>query len=117
MRVLVVEDEGLIALLMEDMLGELGCETEVATSVSEALSWLDGGGSPDAALLDVNLAGETVLPVAEALAARGAPFAFATGYGEAPDPRFRDAPLLTKPIRLARLEAVLRGFGYDGEAH
>jgi CheY-like chemotaxis protein len=117
LRVLVVEDEGLIALLMEDMLGELGCETAVTGSVAEALRWLNEGGEADAALLDVNVAGETVLPVAEALAARGAPFAFATGYGEAPDPRFRDAPLLTKPIGMARLEALLREFGYDAHAH
>lgn len=110
MRVLVVEDEGLIALMMEDMLAELGYEAAIATSVAEALRWLDAEGRPDAALLDVNLGGESVLPVAEALAACGAPFAFATGYGEGPDPRFRDAPLLTKPIRLSRLEAVLRGF-------
>ena len=112
MRVLIVEDEGLIALLLEDMLIELGCEAAIAGSVAEALRWIEAQGVPDAALLDVNLSGESVLPVAEALAERGARFAFATGYGEGPDTRFADAPLLTKPIRLSRLKAVLREFGH-----
>ncbi len=113
-RILLVEDEGLVALTIEDLLEDLGCEVACsARSVAQALGWLGSGGEPDAAVLDVNLGGEFVFPVAEALAARGVPFAFTTGYGQSPDARFRSAPLLGKPIRRERLEAVLRGFGLD----
>ncbi len=115
MRVMVVEDEGLIALMLEDMLEDLGCEVALsAAAVGQALAWLAAGGEADAALLDVNLGGEAVFPVAEALAARGVPFAFTTGYGETHDARFRDAPLLSKPIKQERLEDLLKKFA--GEA-
>jgi CheY-like chemotaxis protein len=115
LRVLVVEDEGLVAMMLEDLLDDLGCQVPCsASSVVQALEWLDGGGEADAALLDVNLGGEPVFPVAEALAARGVPFAFTTGYGETHDPRFKDAVLLGKPIRMERLEQVLRSFGLEG---
>ena len=111
MRILVVEDEGLVAMLIEDMLDDLGCEVAgSAASVKQALAWLDGGGEADAALLDVQLGEEMVFPVAEALAARGTPFAFTTGYGEVNEPRYRHAPLLGKPIRGERLEQVLLEF-------
>jgi CheY-like chemotaxis protein len=112
LRVLVVEDEGLVAMMLEDVLDDLGCDVAFsASSVAQAIAWLEAGGALDAALLDVNLGGEPVFPVAEALVRRGVPFAFSTGYGETPDARFRDAPLLSKPIRLERLTALLRGFG------
>jgi CheY-like chemotaxis protein len=115
MRVMVVEDEGLVAMLIEDMLDELGCVVPCsAANVAQAMRWLDGGGELDAALLDVNLAGETVWPVAEALAARSVPFAFTTGYGALGEPRFDHAPLLGKPIKVERLEEVLRGWGREG---
>ena len=111
LRVMVVEDEGLIALMLEDMLEDLGCDVAMsAAAVGPALAWLDAGGEADAALLDVNLGGEPVFPVAEALTARGVPFAFTTGYGESHDARFRHAPLLSKPIRPDRLEDVLLKF-------
>ncbi len=114
LRVLVVEDEGLVAMTIEDLLDDLGCEVACsAASVRQALAFLEAGGEADAALLDVRLGEEMVFPVAEALAARGLPFAFTTGYGETPDPRFRDAPLVGKPVRRERLEAVLRIFGLD----
>ena len=112
LRVLVVEDDGLIALTLEDLLEELGCQVAgSAGSVAEALAWLEAGNGLDAALLDVKLGTEMVFPVAEALAARHIAFAFTTGLGEAPDARFRSAPLLTKPIRRADLQRVLGGFG------
>ena len=114
MRVLVVEDEGLVAMTVEDLLEDLGCEVAFsAAAVAQALTWLDEGGAADAALLDVNLGGEFVFPVAEALVARGTPFAFTTGYGETPDARFSAAPLIGKPIRRERLEEVLRLFGHE----
>ena len=115
LRILVVEDEGLVAMLIEDMLEDLGCEVAGSlSSVGQTLKWLADGGSADAALLDVNLGGEPVWPVAEALLARGTPFAFTTGYGQLNTPRFEHAPLLGKPIKLQRLEEVLRRFAGAG---
>ncbi len=115
LRVLLVEDEGLVAMMLEDLLADLGCEVAASlASVREALEWIEAGGSADLALLDVNLNGEPAFPVAEALRAHGVPFAFATGYGADHDPRFKDAPLLSKPIRQERLEALLRRYGYEG---
>ncbi|HEY1750447.1 MAG TPA: response regulator [Caulobacteraceae bacterium] len=114
LRMLVVEDEGLVAMMLEDLLDDLGCQVACsASSVVQALDWLEAGGEADAALLDVNLGGEPVFPVAEALTARGVPFAFTTGYGESHDPRFKAAVLLGKPIRLERLQEVLRSFGHE----
>ena len=101
LKVLVVEDEALVAMLLEDMLTDHGCEVVGAASrLSQALELV---GDPsldfDAAILDVNLGGDPIFPVAEALAARGAPFVFATGYGAAglPD-SWRDRPTLQKPF-------------------
>jgi CheY-like chemotaxis protein len=115
LRVLVVEDEGLVAMLLEDMLDDLGCEVACsAATVAEAMRWVGEGGVADAALLDVNMAGETVWPVADALRARRTPFAFTSGYGQLSEARFRDAPLLSKPINAERLEEVLRAFAGEG---
>jgi CheY-like chemotaxis protein len=114
LRVLVVEDDGLVAMMLEDLLEELGCQLAASlASVREALAWIEAGGAVDAALLDVNLGGEPVFPVAEALRARGVPFAFTTGYGDTDDARFGGAVVLGKPIRLERLVATLKGFGYE----
>jgi len=115
LRVLVVEDEGLVAMLLEDMLDDLGCEVACsAATVADAIRWLGEGGQADAALLDVNMGGESVWPVADALSARRTPFAFTTGYGQLDEARFRDAPLLNKPINAERLEEVLRVFAGEG---
>ena len=113
LRVLLVEDEGLVAMMLEDLLEDMGCEVvgSLAT-VAQAMAWIDDGGEADAALLDVNLGGETVFAVAEALAARAVPFAFTTGYGEGHDPRFASAVMLGKPINQDRLIAALRAFGF-----
>jgi CheY-like chemotaxis protein len=114
LRVLIVEDEGLVAMMLEDFLEDLGCQLAASlASVGDALAWIEAGGEADAALLDVNLNGEPVFPVAERLAARGVPFAFTTGYGELSDPRFADAVMLGKPIRLERLGETLKRFGYE----
>lgn len=98
-RILIVEDEMLIAMQLEDMLLEMGCEViGPATSVAEALK-LIGAGRLDGALLDVNLGGEQVYPVADALAASGAPFVFVTGYGRTGlSGVHRGHPTLPKPI-------------------
>ena len=81
LHVLLVEDEAVIAMLTESMLAEMGCDdVAIAGSVAQALSAIDSR-PPDLAVLDVNLRGQMVLPVAEKLAAAGIPFTFATGYG------------------------------------
>ncbi|HYJ81742.1 MAG TPA: response regulator [Allosphingosinicella sp.] len=108
LRILVVEDEMLVAMNIEDMLLELGHEVAgLASRLGPALA-LAGEGRFDAAMLDVNLAGEPSFPVAELLAGRGIPFLFATGYGRAGiEERFRDRPILQKPFRAAELAAAL----------
>ena len=113
-RVLVVEDEILILMMTEGMLADLGCESIVsAATVDQALALIDGQAF-DAALLDMNLGGDKTHPVADALVARGVPFAFVTGYGGS-DIREcdRDRPLLKKPFEFERLVEILTGLiGY-----
>jgi CheY-like chemotaxis protein len=107
-RILVVEDEALVAMLVEDALLDAGCAVvgPVAT-VADALALLDDA-KPEAAVLDLNLAGETSAPVADALAERGVPFVVATGYGAAGlPPEHKDAPVLAKPYDPAELTAAL----------
>jgi CheY-like chemotaxis protein len=108
-RVLIVEDELMIRMLLEDMLGELGYTIAAqAARVDEALQAARTA-EFDLAILDVNLDGEPISPVADALAARGTPFIFATGYGERdlPEP-YRDRPTLKKPFQMDSLERVLQ---------
>jgi CheY-like chemotaxis protein len=120
LRLLVVEDEAMIAMAMEDMLTDLGCiVVDVAGSLAQALNRLDGlADGLDGAILDVNLGGgETVYPVADALAVRGVPFIFATGYGAGGlDQRYRHTQILAKPVGLAVLRAALTQFGRIGGA-
>lgn len=108
-RVLVVEDEFAVLLLIEDMLSELGCEiVGTATRLSDALA-LAGRAECDAAILDVNINGENVGPVAETLAARGIPMVFSTGYGPSGiESRWRERPALQKPYRIEEFAAALR---------
>jgi CheY-like chemotaxis protein len=101
LRVLIVEDEAMISLLIENMVRDLGHETAACVySVGEALSVVDEKrGGIDVAMLDVNLGGCLVYPVAEALSERGIPFAFLTGYGLAGVPaRYAGAPIMQKPV-------------------
>lgn len=101
-QILIVEDEPLIAMMLEDFLEvlERGIAGSV-DSVADALARLAKGGV-DAAILDVNLrGGEKSTAIAEALADGGIPFIFATGGGdEGVDPRFRDRPRLQKPFTM-----------------
>ncbi len=102
LRVLVVEDEYLIA---EDLCEELrSCGAEVmgpASCVADALALLEAGPAPDLALLDIGLGGEKVYPVADALRGRGIPFVFATGYdGWSIPTGYADVPLRQKPVGL-----------------
>ncbi len=99
LRILVVEDEAAISLLLEDMLLDFGCEViGPAARLSAALEAV-ARETVDLAILDVNVAGEPIYPVAEALAQRSIPFVFSTGYGSAGiRDAFRDRPVLQKPF-------------------
>jgi CheY-like chemotaxis protein len=107
-RVLVVEDEAMIAMLVEDMLADLGCAVVgPAHGLDEALA-LVGDGRMDAALLDVNLAGQPVFALADALREKGVPMIFSTGYGDAGLREVdRGAPVLQKPFRSQDLARAL----------
>lgn len=106
---LIVEDEGLVALLIEDAIAELGLKTLGPVSrVAAALLLLEQK-HPDGALLDVNLAGEPVFPVAQVLARRGVPFAFITGYGQTGvTPEWSGYPLLQKPFMPGQIQTMVR---------
>ena len=103
-KVLVVEDEALIAAQVEAVLGDAGCTViGPAADIAEALT-LAAGSPPDVAVLDVNLAGERSDPIADVLAARGIPFLFCTGYAGAAAPeRYPGARVLKKPLDPAEL--------------
>jgi len=106
-RILLVEDEVLIAEMVVDMLVGLG-----ATVVGPALTLhsglsLAGSEEIDAAVLDVNLRGERIDPVADLLDARGIPVLFATGYGMGAGANRRDAPVIDKPYTEERLASAL----------
>lgn len=107
-RVLVVEDEMLVALLIEDMLADLGCIIlGPFNTVAKALQAAATGGI-DLALLDVNIGGEKVYPVADALAERRIPFLFLSGYGEtAIPPGHPDWRVCSKPFRSRELTEKL----------
>nr|WP_295825651.1 response regulator [uncultured Azospirillum sp.] len=112
LRILLVEDEPLVAMAIEDSLevqnvGVVG----PAGTVAEALELIAKGGI-DAALLDVTLRGERVDSVADALSARGIPFVFTTGHGAAGLPQsHQDRPVLTKPFREVEMnDAIDRYF-------
>ena len=108
-RVLVVEDESLVAMLLETILEDMGCETVGPVSnVADAVSLVEGGELLHGALLDVNVAGVEVFPVAASLEARGLPFVFSTGYGEGglPD-EWKGRITLQKPFTEAAVEDAL----------
>lgn len=108
LRVLVVEDEGLVALLLEDMLHDLGMLVAgIANRVDQALGLIEKGGI-DAAILDVNLSGERSYPVADALRAKGVPYVFATGYGSAAlEDTYSSDRVIPKPYSSSDIAAAL----------
>jgi CheY-like chemotaxis protein len=108
LKVLVVEDESMVALDLESMLEELGCV--VVASVPRLVKALALAASLDIdlAVLDINLAGEVVYPLAFRLVQRGIPFLFTTGYSTATlPPDLRDRPLVRKPVALAGLKMAV----------
>lgn len=108
-RILVVEDEPLVAMDLESQLLALGCiVVGPAPSVGRAMAHLDES-EVDAALVDANLGGERVGGLAAALTRQGIPFAFATGYERSALPRgFQDVPLLAKPFDERSIHAAIR---------
>jgi CheY-like chemotaxis protein len=108
LRVLVVEDEAAISLLLEDMLLDFGCEViGPAARLAAALDAVERE-TVDLAILDVNVAGEPIYPVAETLARKGVPFVFSTGYGSAGiKDAYRDRPVLQKPFAQHDLQQKL----------
>jgi DNA-binding response OmpR family regulator len=107
-RVLVAEDEFVIALEVEDVLRRAGYEVVGPAATPEDAARLATEEPLDAAVLDVELRGGRVFPAAEALARRGVPFVFLTGYEPVMLPaNLRGRPLLAKPFATARLPAAL----------
>lgn len=112
-RILIVEDEPLIAMMLEDFLDILGKSVAgTADTVANALSAIDKG-DIDAAILDVHLrGGEKSWPVADRLAAAGIPFVLATGgSGDMIEATHRDRPVLSKPFTMDGVEKALNGLG------
>jgi CheY-like chemotaxis protein len=119
-RVLVVEDEALVAMLIEDGLLDAGASVVGPVgSVDEALALVERAacdGGLNAAVLDINLDGMAVSPVADRLAALGVPFLFATGYGEDGDRGVHAAaPVLAKPFDPDALVAAVEGLAVATE--
>lgn len=108
-RILVVEDEPLIAMMLEDFLGMIGHQVAgIADCVDDALAAIGAGGL-DTAILDVNLrGGETSWPIADALGDKQIPFVLATGgSGDSIAERYRDRPTLTKPFTMDGVKRAL----------
>ena len=108
-RILVVEDDMLIAIMIEDMLLDLGCTVAgPANTLSEAMALADRDRGIETAMLDIDLNGVPVFPVADILRARGVPIVYTTGFGEAAIPtEDRGCAVLHKPFRAKTLETAL----------
>jgi DNA-binding response OmpR family regulator len=117
-RVLVVEDEAMIAMLIEDMVHDFGSEVVgPAAKMAHAIK-LAQSAELDAAILDINVDGSVIYPVADILSTRGIPFIFATGYGSTALPaRFCNAPTLPKPFSYQSLADALRAVLADQPCH
>ena len=106
--ILLVEDEPLVAMMLADMLSELGHMVDGPHSRLKDAMGSARNGDIQAGILDVNLGGESIYGVADILNARGIPFVFVTGYSaDSIDRRFADVPVLQKPIERQKLQAVL----------
>lgn len=115
-RIVIVEDESLVSMLLEDMLGDLGCIVAAAASeIGEAKAKLSST-VYDAVILDVNLNGARTFGIAQTLAQSRTPFVFSTGYGAdgIPEP-FRGVPIMSKPFSRHEVERALAA-ALDGAA-
>ena len=110
MRVLLVEDEMILMMMLEDILEDLGCVVTKAARLAKAVAMAETDAF-DGAILDINLVGEAVFPVAAILKRRGIPFLFATGYHREGLPaEFADQPVLAKPYLPTSVEQALASF-------
>ncbi len=108
-RILVVEDDILIAMLIEEILQDLGCAVVGPVATLDDALRLAGDEALDAAVLDVTIRGGQIYPAAERLLARGIPFILASGYGNWALPEaFRNMPRLTKPFTARDIEEQMR---------
>lgn len=108
-RVLLVEDEALVAMLVEDFLTDLGCEVVGPAMRLEPGLQMAATADVDFAVLDINLAGKHSFPIAQVLRERGIPFLFASGYGVAGLAEgFEATPVLQKPFDKSELEKAVR---------
>src|SRR5262249_20700440 len=107
-KLLVVEDDAMIGMLLADMLDELGYTVAAeAASIDEALE-ATRKNHFDLAILDADLKGRSVSPVADALVARDIRFVFVTGYGDHGLSAYRDRPTLRKPFQIDALKRALQ---------
>lgn len=108
-KVLVVEDESLIAMFIEETLLDIGCEAvSIASSLDDAMTKVTEV-ECDIVMLDVNLAGKHTFALAEALSKKNRPFIFSTGYGNAAIPaHLQYVPVLQKPFREGELQEKLQ---------
>ncbi|NOT40010.1 MAG: response regulator [Alphaproteobacteria bacterium] len=107
-HILIVEDEMILALDLSDIIASFGCTSAVAGRIGKALPLIEAQAF-DVAILDLNLAGEPVYPVADDLGRRGIPYVIATGYGaEGVLPSYRKHPILAKPYSRLEVEAALK---------
>jgi DNA-binding response OmpR family regulator len=107
-RILIVEDEMMIAMMIADMLAELGHQVAGVAHRLESALELAQADTFDMAILDINLRGEQSFPVAKLLTERGVPFLFATGYGtDGLEDPFRDVLTLRKPFAMGQLSAAV----------
>ena len=108
LNILLVDDNLLITMMVEEWLEELGCKVVgPVASVKAALSAIEAA-VPDGAILDVSLGNEDCYPVADALVARGVPFAFATGHGATSiAERFKGVAVLDKPFQFEDVKALI----------
>lgn len=108
LRVLIVEDESIVAMMVEDVVLDLGYQVAAVTGRVEQALTLIGSLDFDIAVLDVNLHGQMSYPIADALRTRGKPFVFATGYGVTGlRDEWRDRPVLQKPFEPEALAGAL----------
>lgn len=108
-RVMVVEDEAVVSMMLEEFLVDFGCRVVATAGTLEDALAKSNEVDMDAAILDINLGGKLSYPVATILDRRHIPFIFATGYGAAGLPvELKNVPILSKPFGCEQLEAVLR---------